>query len=165
VTSLLFVLILSVLSYSSAFLRAQTATGKPPATSTAKPSPKAQPKAPAKSTAGKKKSGKTTTASKSRKGKTRTAQASRQQQPEPSRIREIQQALSDHGYPVAVTGQWGSDSVEALKKFQEDQNINNLSGRGKLDSLTLIALGLGPSREPPANAQPTAEAKPEGKKQ
>jgi peptidoglycan hydrolase-like protein with peptidoglycan-binding domain len=73
------------------------------------------------------------------------AQAVRQQQPEPQRIREIQQALTQHGYPVEPTGVWDAATVEALRKFQEDHGIKNLSGRGKLDPLTLIALGLGPS--------------------
>ncbi|QOY86323.1 peptidoglycan-binding domain-containing protein [Paludibaculum fermentans] len=83
-----------------------------------------------------------------------------QQQPGEDRVREIQQALTEKGYNVDVNGVWGPESTEALKKFQEDQNINNMSGRGKLDSLTLIALGLGPKREPPpqtaAPVQPKA---------
>jgi len=89
-----------------------------------------------------------------------------QQQPDQERTREIQQALIAKGYPVDATGVWGPQSVEALKKFQEDQHINNLSGRGKLDSLTLIALGLGPRRDPPpASASPAEQAPTEGKKQ
>ncbi|MGJ5814958.1 peptidoglycan-binding domain-containing protein [Paludibaculum fermentans] len=88
-----------------------------------------------------------------------------QQQPGEERVREIQQALTEKGYNVDASGVWGPESAEALKKFQEDQNINNMSGRGKLDSLTLIALGLGPKREPPpqttAPVQP--KAAPEGK--
>lgn len=78
-----------------------------------------------------------------------------QQQPEAQRIREIQQALTEKGYPVEVSGVWGAESVEALKKFQAAQNINNLTGRGKLDSLTLISLGLGPRRQPAEAAGPT----------
>jgi hypothetical protein len=35
--------------------------------------------------------------------------------------------------------------VGALKRFQEDQNI---AADGKLGALSLIALGLGPKREP-----------------
>jgi hypothetical protein len=38
---------------------------------------------------------------------------------------------------------WGQDSIEALKRFQADQN---LAADGKLTSLSLIALGLGPKR-------------------
>lgn len=80
----------------------------------------------------------------------------RQNAPSADRIREIQQALADRGYPVEPTGVWGPHSVAAVKQFQDDHDIKNLSGRGKLDSLTLIALGLGPKHET-ASAQP-AEA-------
>lgn len=77
-----------------------------------------------------------------------------QQQPAPERYREIQQALIGRGYLAGpVTGEWGPESVEALKKFQRDQN---LKGDGKLDSLSLIALGLGPKR----NAIPQTRAQP-----
>ena len=86
----------------------------------------------------------------------------KQQQPEPDRIREIQQALTKHGYPVESSGVWDASTVEALRKFQTDQNIDNLSGRGKLDSLTLIALGLGPKREPPTGASEAPKRSPEG---
>jgi peptidoglycan hydrolase-like protein with peptidoglycan-binding domain len=78
------------------------------------------------------------------------AQAARQQQPEPQRIREIQQALTQHGYPAEPTGVWDAATVEALRKFQEDRGIKNLSGRGKLDPRTLIELGLGPANTRPA---------------
>lgn len=78
------------------------------------------------------------------------AQAPRQQQPDPQRIREIQQALSARGYAVEPTGVWDAATVEALKRFQDDHDIRNYSGRGKLDPLTLIALGLGPSHTRPA---------------
>ena len=59
---------------------------------------------------------------------------------------QIQQALADKGYSTGpVNGAWGPESVEALKKFQQDQN---LAVDGKLGALSLIALGLGPKREP-----------------
>ena len=77
----------------------------------------------------------------------RTTVPATQRVPEPERIREIQQALADRGYAVEVTGAWDGSSVEALKKFQNDQNIKTLSGAGKIDALTLIALGLGPAHE------------------
>jgi peptidoglycan hydrolase-like protein with peptidoglycan-binding domain len=66
--------------------------------------------------------------------------------PTPERYKEIQQALADHGhYTGPVNGIWGPDSVEALKRFQQDQN---LSPDGKIGALSLIALGLGPKRPP-----------------
>lgn len=67
-----------------------------------------------------------------------------QMQPEPERYKEIQQALADKGYFSGTPdGVWGASSTDALKRFQHDQN---LSEDGKLDSLSLIALGLGPKR-------------------
>jgi hypothetical protein len=86
------------------------------------------------------------------------------QQPDADRIREIQHALSAHGYAVEESGVWGPETVDALRRFQEAQNITNLSGRGKLDSLTLIALGLGPQREPPPAPAADAQASMEGNK-
>jgi peptidoglycan hydrolase-like protein with peptidoglycan-binding domain len=59
---------------------------------------------------------------------------------------EFQQAIADRGYYTGpVNGTWGPDSIEALKRFQQDQN---LAPDGKLGSLSIIALGLGPKRDP-----------------
>jgi peptidoglycan hydrolase-like protein with peptidoglycan-binding domain len=56
-----------------------------------------------------------------------------------------------HGEP---NGEWGPDSADALKRFQAEQN---LTPDGKLTSLSLIALGLGPKRlSAQAHAQPSA---------
>jgi peptidoglycan hydrolase-like protein with peptidoglycan-binding domain len=67
-----------------------------------------------------------------------------QLQPTPERYKEIQQALVDKGYFSGTPdGVWGASSTDALKRFQHDQN---LSEDGKVDSLSLIALGLGPKR-------------------
>jgi peptidoglycan hydrolase-like protein with peptidoglycan-binding domain len=68
---------------------------------------------------------------------------STQKAPSPERYKEIQQALASKGYlqPDASSGVWDNSSVSALKKFQEDQS---LEPSGKLDSLSIIALGLGP---------------------
>lgn len=68
-----------------------------------------------------------------------------QQEPTPERYREIQQALIDRGYLQApVPEKWGTESVDALKRFQQEQK---LEASGKLDSLSIIALGLGPKRD------------------
>jgi N-acetylmuramoyl-L-alanine amidase len=68
-----------------------------------------------------------------------------QQQPAPDRYREIQQALADKGYfHGSVDGTWGADSMDSLKRFQTDQNLD---ADGKISALSLIALGLGPRRE------------------
>lgn len=65
-----------------------------------------------------------------------------QTQPTPERYREIQGALAKKGYLHGEpTGKWDDESADALRRFQHDQN---LEASGKLDSLSLIALGLGP---------------------
>lgn len=67
-----------------------------------------------------------------------------QQQPTADRYKEIQQALADKGYfRGAPDGAWSAESVEALKRFQKDQNLDP---DGKIGALSLIALGLGPKR-------------------
>jgi peptidoglycan hydrolase-like protein with peptidoglycan-binding domain len=78
--------------------------------------------------------------------------------PTPERYSEIQQALIDKKYLTgAVTGRWDDDSEEALRRFQRDQN---LEPTGKLDSLTLIGLGLGPNYETAAIGQEKRELQP-----
>lgn len=67
-----------------------------------------------------------------------------QGQPSTERFHEIQQALFTKGYlKNEATGQWNAESVDALKRFQAEQG---LTSDGKLNSLSLIALGLGPKR-------------------
>ena len=74
----------------------------------------------------------------------KTPRRTYQTAPTPERYKEIQQALADKGYfKGEANGQWGPDSVDALRRFQADQN---LEVDGKLGSLSLIALGLGPKR-------------------
>jgi hypothetical protein len=75
----------------------------------------------------------------------------RQTSPSPERYKEIQSALASKGYLSAedATGTWNQSSIEALKKFQAEQN---LASNGRINSLSLIALGLGPRREAPAAA-------------
>lgn len=58
------------------------------------------------------------------------------------RYKEIQGALAKKGYLHGeASGVWNPDSADALRRFQQDQN---LQASGKLDSLSIIALGLGP---------------------
>jgi peptidoglycan hydrolase-like protein with peptidoglycan-binding domain len=81
------------------------------------------------------------------KGTRKSAKAapSYQLHPDPERYRQIQQALADKGYYKGqVNGEWGDDSVEALKKFQADRKIDE---DGKINSLSLIGLGLGPKHD------------------
>lgn len=65
--------------------------------------------------------------------------------PGPERYQQIQQALADRGYfKGAVNGEWGDDSVDALKRFQTDQKLDP---DGKINALSLIGLGLGPKHD------------------
>ena len=78
--------------------------------------------------------------------------------PAPERYQEIQLALASRGYlkPEDVSGGWDQNSMDALKKFQTAQNLD---ASGKINSLSLIALGLGPKRDT-ASVKPTADATP-----
>ncbi len=68
-----------------------------------------------------------------------------QLQPDPDRYQEIQKALSDKGYfKGEVNGQWGDDSVDALKRFQADKGLTD---DGKINALSLTGLGLGPKHD------------------
>jgi len=102
------------------------------------------------------KSGKTASV-RAKGAKSKTAASHRrsyQQAPTPERYKEIQQALSSKGYlHQEPTGQWDTESANALKKFQADQN---LTPDGKLNSLSLIALGLGPRHTAGQNPAPPA---------
>jgi hypothetical protein len=125
---------------------AKKSTAKKSTKSTAKSSKSAP-----KRVASGKQSASTTQASKKTSGKHTPAKSaassyrrSTQREPAPERYKEVQQSLADKGYfSGPVNGTWNSDSVEALKRFQRDQNIGD---DGKLGSLSLIALGLGPKR-------------------
>jgi peptidoglycan hydrolase-like protein with peptidoglycan-binding domain len=84
----------------------------------------------------------------------------RQLAPSADRYREIQQALAAKGYLQAeqATGAWDQNSMDALKRFQMEQN---LEPSGKINSLSLIALGLGPKHEalPAQIAAPPEESR------
>ena len=72
--------------------------------------------------------------------------------PDSARYKEIQQALADKGYFKGdVNGQWGDDSIAAIKQFQADQKLPD---DGKISSPTLIGLGLGPKHDavPPSKS-------------
>ncbi len=88
-----------------------------------------------------------------KKGSRSTTWRNRQTLPTPERYKEIQEALAAKGYlpKEAATGEWNGGSIDALKRFQTEQN---LQPTGKIDSLSLIALGLGPKRDQTASAAP-----------
>jgi hypothetical protein len=100
-----------------------------------------------------------TSSSKKKKGSKNSAQTwrSRQLQPTPERYKEIQDALIAKGYlKSTATGKWDVESTDALRRFQSDQK---LEPTGKIDSLSLIALGLGPKYDT-AGAAATRAAPP-----
>ncbi len=73
------------------------------------------------------------------------AAPSYQLHPDPDRYQDIQKALADRGYfKGEVNGTWGDDSVDALRRFQADQKLDN---DGKINALTLSGLGLGPKHD------------------
>jgi hypothetical protein len=76
----------------------------------------------------------------------RGSHAKSQAAPSPERYKEIQEALVAKGYLPSdqATGQWNDASVDALKRFQADQKIDS---NGRINSLSLIALGLGPKHD------------------
>ena len=100
----------------------------------------------ARRTGSSKKTAKGTT--KSAKGTTKKATTWRNRQltPTPERYKEIQQALVAKGYlnPEDASGAWNQASTDGLKKFQMAQNLDP---SGKINSLSLIALGLGPKHD------------------
>jgi hypothetical protein len=82
-----------------------------------------------------------------------------QMQPTQERHREIQQALVQKGYlHTDPSGNWDAESADAMKRFQRDQN---LEADGKISSLSLIALGLGPKRVASASAGAPSTAPPQ----
>jgi Putative peptidoglycan binding domain len=73
------------------------------------------------------------------------SKAPRQASPSTDRYREIQESLISKGYLHGEpTGVWDQSSMDAMKKFQEDQKID---ATGKITSKALISLGLGPRDE------------------
>jgi hypothetical protein len=83
---------------------------------------------------------------------------SRQLAPTPERYKEIQSALVQRGYlKKDASGVWDADSADAMRRFQQDQSLD---ATGKLNSLSLIALGLGPKHPAPAPAPAAPAATP-----
>src|SRR5208282_6816770 len=90
----------------------------------------------------------------------------RQLAPAPARIREIQEALARQGfYQGEPTGKWDSQTVAAMKEFQE---AKGLAPTGKIEALSLQKLGLGsptaglapPEPKSPPEPRKTAPATP-----
>lgn len=54
-------------------------------------------------------------------------------------VRLVQQALSDAGQDIEVDGQWGDNTAQALRRYQEEKGME---GSGELDPETIAALGI-----------------------
>jgi murein L,D-transpeptidase YcbB/YkuD len=144
----------TILTCAAALSMAALAWGfQPPASAAKKKAPvkKAAVKSAAKRPAVSSKTGAvvhTTAAKKSGKKSAikRTTWRNRQATPSSDRFREIQSALVAKGYLPAdgASGAWDQASADAIKKFQSEQNLDS---NGKINSLSLIALGLGPRHE------------------
>jgi len=82
-----------------------------------------------------------------------TTWRNRQTVPTADRYRQIQDALVSKGYlnSEEANGTWNQSSMDALKKFQTEQNLDP---SGKINSLSLIALGLGPKHDTPLTQPP-----------
>jgi peptidoglycan hydrolase-like protein with peptidoglycan-binding domain len=124
--------------------KGKASTKKTASTKKAAPIPKKAPATAAASKGGATK--KASSAKRGKKGAPRVTWRNRQTVPAPERYKEIQDALAAKGYlkPEDANGTWGPGSADALKKFQQEQNIE---ATGKINSLSLIALGLGPKRD------------------
>lgn len=144
----------SALSAAPAKKKGKASTKKTTSTKKAAAAPKKAPAAAASSTGGAAK--KSSSTKRGKKGAPKVTWRNRQTAPAPERYKEIQDALAAKGYlkPEDANGVWGPGSADALKKFQAEQNIE---ASGKINSLSLIALGLGPKRDatpPPKPAEP-----------
>jgi len=157
--SIAIVIVLAFSAALSAWAATSAPKGKTAAKKTAaKKSTKGS--APKKAASGKKSAATKQASSKKSSGKHTPAKTaassyrrSTQREPDTERYKEIQRSLANKGYFAGpVNGTWNADSVEALKRFQRDENIGD---DGKLGSLSLIALGLGPKRgaEKPENSE------------
>lgn len=90
-----------------------------------------------------------------RRAPARSARFRGPQSPSPDRLREIQQALLSNGFTnVEPNGKWDEASASAMKRFQEEHDIKP---NGKINALSLIALGLGPKRGPAPGATSVLE--------
>ena len=73
--------------------------------------------------------------------------------PTKERYQEIESVLAGRGYLAreAADGVWDEQSIAAMKRFQQEHGLDST---GRLNSLSLIALGLGPKRETASLSSP-----------
>src|SRR5688572_349391 len=69
-------------------------------------------------------------------------------------VERIQRALQDLGYDLEVDGDFGNQTYQAVRRFQED---NGLEVDGKVGENTLTALGLDPDTLQEVSSEPGVE--------
>lgn len=136
-----------ILTFATAMALAAVAWAGGPATPPVQK--KAPPKPAAKASPAKKPAASAATARRGKKApvaRTTSGWRNRQTAPTPDRYKAIQDALVARGYLSSedANGTWGASSTDALKKFQAEETLEST---GKIDSLSLIALGLGPKHD------------------
>lgn len=68
-----------------------------------------------------------------------TTQANADDASSAGQVQSVQAKLKAEGYPVSVDGVWGPQSAEALRQFQQ---ANNLDASGQIDAQTLTAMNI-----------------------
>ncbi len=70
-----------------------------------------------------------------------------QNEPSPDRYREIQGALASKGYLKSTpSGAWDAETQDAMRRYQAD---NQFEATGRINSRSLIGLGLGGGSQDP----------------
>lgn len=70
-----------------------------------------------------------------------------QNEPTPDRYREIQGALASKGYLKSPpSGAWDAETEDAMRRYQAD---NQFEATGRINSKSLIGLGLGGGTQDP----------------
>ncbi|MFB3828862.1 MAG: peptidoglycan-binding domain-containing protein [Bryobacteraceae bacterium] len=128
----------------------RTASRKPAASSSSKKKPVATSSKKKTASSSKKSSSKRSRSKKG--GKRSQTWRNRQTAPTAERYMQIQQALKEKGYLEGEpTGKWDAASQDAMRRFQQEQKIEPT---GKINALSLIALGLGPKYDSAAALPP-----------
>jgi len=80
----------------------------------------------------------------------------------PDIIQQVQSRLQQAGtYNGRIDGQWGPATEAAVRRYQQQHNLNPT---GQLDGNTLAALNLGGARQTYGNAQPGPNTQPNGER-
>jgi hypothetical protein len=99
------------------------------------------------------------TSGKNKKSRKRTSSRHGQQKIDPTRAREIQEALiREHYLEGTASGTWDEKSQSAMQRYQAD---NGWQSKVVPDSRALIKMGLGPDHEHLLNPESAMTSQPE----